>query len=45
MSYLYIYPEFEDVDNLPYGAIPIDLKEYPFWNGEFTESIAKKKDF
>ena len=41
MSYVYIYSEFEDVDNLPCGEIPIDLKEYPFWNGEFNESIAK----
>lgn len=40
MSYVYIYPEFEDVDveNVP---LFIDLKQYPYWDGVFTESIAK----
>lgn len=43
MSYVYIYPEFEnmDVENAP---LFIDLKQYPYWDGAFTESIAKLFD-
>lgn len=39
MSYVYIYPD-DDI-NVKNAPLFIDLNQYPYWDGAFTESIAK----